>query len=49
MNHPQRKVKVYVNTDDDKQLDETPEIPAPPSAPPPPAKPDNTSPKKPKI
>jgi hypothetical protein len=47
--HSERKVRVYVDPDDDVQTFETPASPDPLMAPPPPAKPDNTSPKKPKI
>jgi hypothetical protein len=52
-NHPERRMKVYINSGDEKSLDQAPEPPAPPSVPPPPPPPANqpekTSPKKPKI
>jgi len=35
-NHPGRQVKVYMNSDDDAQIDNTPEPPAAPTPPPPP-------------
>jgi hypothetical protein len=48
-NFPGRQVKVYVNSDDDAQMEKTPEPPAPPPVPPPSAQPDNKTLKKPKI
>ena len=47
--HPGHQVKVYMNSEDDVKLDNSPKPPPPPSAPVPPVIPDKTSPKKPKI